>query len=138
MQSLFDEIMTTPREARYLSPPSVLDPRKHCFCTRRIDAHGGRLTWRAIFGTPLTKIHTFYTVLLTQKITPALKTCCYINVVSWIGGESKAISKMIIISTELLPLDRVADSANLDRVMKSIFNDAMLLEVSCVSHDLMQ
>ena len=57
---------------------------------------------------------------------------------SWIGFESKAISKMVIISTKLLLLDHVADSANLDRVMKSIFNDAMLLEVSCVSHDLMQ
>ena len=41
-------------------------------------------------------------------------------------------------STELLPLDLVANSAHLDGVMKSIFNDATLLEVSCVSHDLMQ
>ena len=45
---------------------------------------------------------------------------------------------MVILSTELLPLDHVADSANLDRVMKSIFNDAKLLEVCCMSHDLMQ
>ena len=57
---------------------------------------------------------------------------------SWIGVESKANNKMIIKSTELLPLDRVADLANLDRVMKSTFNDTMLLEVFCVSHDLMQ
>ena len=31
-----------------------------------------------------------------------------------------------------------ADSANLDRTIKSIHKDAILLEVSCVSHDLMQ
>ena len=57
---------------------------------------------------------------------------------SWIGIESKAISKMIILSAEPLPLEHVADSANLDKIMKSIFNDAMFLEVSCVSHHLMQ
>ena len=45
---------------------------------------------------------------------------------------------MVIMSTELLPLDDVADAVNLDRVMKSIFNDAVLFEVSCVSHDLTQ
>ena len=32
---------------------------------------------------------------------------------------------MVILLTELLPLDRVADSANLDRIIKSIFNDAI-------------
>ena len=42
-----------------MSPPSVLGPRKHCSCSRRIDAHGGRPTWRPIFGSFLTKIHTF-------------------------------------------------------------------------------
>ena len=57
---------------------------------------------------------------------------------SLIEVESKVISKMVIISTELLRLDHVAVSANSDRVMKSIFNDAMLLEASCVPHDLMQ
>ena len=45
---------------------------------------------------------------------------------------------MVILSAELLPLDHVADSANLDREMKSIFNNAMFLEVCCMSHDLMQ
>ena len=64
--------------------------------------------------------------------------CCYTNVVLWIEVESNAISKMVILSTELLPLDHVADLANLDGVIKSIFNDGILLEVSCVSHDLMQ
>ena len=54
----------------------------------------------------------------------------------WIGVESKVISKMVILSTELLLLDHVANLANLDRVIKSIFNDAMLLEESCVSRDL--
>ena len=44
---------------------------------------------------------------------------------------------MVIISTGLLPLDDVADSADLDRVMKSISNNAILLEVSSVSHDFM-
>ena len=114
----------------------VLDLRKHC--SRGIDAYVGRPTWRTIFGTLLTKIHTFNLVPLTQKIKPSVETCCYTNVVSWIGVESKAISKMVIISTEPLPLDHVADSANVDKIMKSIFNDAMLFEVSCVSHDLMQ
>ena len=46
---------------------------------------------------------------------------------------------MVIVSTEILPLDRVVDLANLDnRGINSIFEDAMLLEVSSVSHDLMQ
>ena len=45
---------------------------------------------------------------------------------------------MVIISTELLPRDHVADSVNLDIIVKSIFNDAMLLEVFGVSYDLMQ
>ena len=48
------------------------------------------------------------------------------------------ISKMVIISTEPLPLTHVVDLANLNKIMKSIFNDAMLLEVSRVSHELMQ
>ena len=54
----------------------------------------------------------------------------------WIGVESKVISKMVILSTELLLLDHVANLANLDRVIKSIFNDAMLLEECCVLRDL--
>ena len=45
---------------------------------------------------------------------------------------------MIIKTTELLPLDHNADSADLDKIMNSIFNDAILLEGSCASHDLMQ
>ena len=94
-------------------PPSVLDLRKHCFCSCRLDAHGGRLTWHAIFGSLFTKIHSFKTILFTQKYNPALKMCCYTNVVSWIGVESKAINEMVIIAIELMPLDRVADSVNL-------------------------
>ena len=45
---------------------------------------------------------------------------------------------MVILSTELLQLNHVVNLANLDRVIQSIFNDAILWEVSCVSHDLMQ
>ena len=56
-----------------MSPPSVLDPRKHRSCSRRIDAHGGRPTWRPIFGKLLTKIHTFNTILLTPKINPCVE-----------------------------------------------------------------
>ena len=45
---------------------------------------------------------------------------------------------MVILLTENLSLDHVADSANLDWVMKSVFSDAILLKVSYVSHDLME
>ena len=41
---------------------------------------------------------------------------------------------MVITSTELLLLDRVADSANV-AVMKFILHDSTLLKVSYVSHD---
>ena len=113
-----------------MSTSSILDLRKHCFCSRGIDVYVDRPTWRPIFGTLLTKILTFNLVLLTQEIKPSVETCCYTNVVSWNGGESKAINKIVIVSTKPLPLDHVADSAYLDKIMKFIFNDAMLLEVS--------
>ena len=54
-----------------MPPLSVLDPRKHCSC--RIDAYGGQLTRRPFFRTLLTKIHTFNTILLHQKIKPSVK-----------------------------------------------------------------
>ena len=91
-----------------MSPLLVLDQRKHC--SRRIDVYGGRPTWRPIFGTLLTKIHTGNLILLTQKIKPSIEMCCYTNIVSWIGVESKAISKMVIVSTELLSLECIVDS----------------------------
>ena len=53
-----------------MSLPSVLDPSKHCSCSRGIDSYGGRPTRRPIFGTLLTKIHTFNLILRTQKIRP--------------------------------------------------------------------
>ena len=110
MQSTFDIIMKIPQGPDIILPPSILNPRKHCSRSGRIDAYGGRLTWRPIFGTLLTKIHTFNTILFYQKIK--LKTCSYINVVSWIRVESNAISKMVVISAELLLLDHVANSTN--------------------------
>ena len=51
-----------------MSPPSVSHPRKHC--SRGIDNYVGRPTWRPIFGTLLTKIHTFNLILRTQKRKP--------------------------------------------------------------------
>ena len=54
-----------------MPPNSVLDPRKHC--SRRIDAYGSQPTWRPIFGTLLTKIHTYNTILLHQKIKPSVE-----------------------------------------------------------------
>ena len=56
-----------------MSPPLVLDPRKHYSCSRRIDAHGRRRIWRPIFGTLLTKVYACNTVLLTQKIHPSIE-----------------------------------------------------------------
>ena len=49
-----------------MSPPLVLNPKKHC--SRRIDDYGSRPTWRPIFATLMTKIHTFDTILLTQQM----------------------------------------------------------------------
>ena len=55
-----------------MPPPSVLDPRKRCSCSRRIYVYGGQLTWRPIFSTFLTKIRIFNTILY-QKIKPSVE-----------------------------------------------------------------
>ena len=56
-----------------MPPPSVLESRKHCSSSHRIDAYGGRPTRLPIFGTFLTEIHTFNSTLLHQKIKPGIK-----------------------------------------------------------------
>ena len=56
-----------------MSPPLVLNPRKHYSCSRGIDAYIGRPSWRPIFGTLLTKVHTFNLIFLTQKIKPRVE-----------------------------------------------------------------
>ena len=132
IQSTFHIIMKTPRGQIYVAPFGIRSEEALLLLPP------SRRPWRPTnsasdFWHILDQNLHFYTVLLPKIYISALKTCCYTNVVSWIRVESKAIKKMVIKSTELLPLDDVADSVNLDRVMKSISNDAMLLEVSCVS-----
>ena len=99
-----------------MPPYLVLDPRKHCSCFRRIDA-------RPTFGVRFSAHSRIKSTLLTQffltkKYSLALKTCCSTNVGSWIEVESKAIRNMIIISTELLSINHVVDSTNLQSFAK--------------------
>ena len=79
-------------------------------------------------STLLAKIHTFNTVLFPLNINPSFENVllCKRSVVD--RRQSKAIKKMVIITTEFLLLDHVVDSTNLDRVIKSISNDAILLK----------
>ena len=75
-------------------PPSVLDPRKHCSCSHRMTDLASDFR-RALDQNPHFQHNS--------------------NVVLSIGVDSKAISETVIIPTELLPLDHIADSTSLDR-----------------------